>query len=112
VDLFALEATDAISSSAIDASTLEPPLTRWPTFTHKIASAGSSTVTREPNLISPTRWPRAKVSPSRQLKTMRRANNPATCLKVTSMSSPRTVAMFCSFRSAESGFMAFMYWPF
>ena len=27
-------------------------------------------------------------------------------------SSPRTVTMFCSLRSAEAGFMAFRYWPF
>jgi hypothetical protein len=35
--------------------------------------------------MSPTRWPRSTVSPSRlQLKTMRRASSPAICLKVTS----------------------------
>ena len=67
------------------ASTLAPPLTRWPTFTRNSASAGRITSTRDPNLIRPMRWPRSSVSPSCTLNTMRRASSPAICLKVTSI---------------------------
>src|ERR1017187_4855662 len=56
------------SPSGMTASTLDPPLTRWPTLTRRAASAGSSTSTREPNLMRPTRWPRSTVSPSLRLK--------------------------------------------
>ena len=48
------------SPSGMKASTLVPPLTFWPTLTRISASAGSSTSTREPNLIRPTRWPRSR----------------------------------------------------
>ena len=47
------------------------------------APAGNITSTREPNLISPTRSPRQHGSPVFLVKTMRRASNPAICLKTT-----------------------------
>ena len=47
----------------------------------RLASGSSSTSTREPNLIRPTRSPRCTRSPTLRLNTIRRASNPAICLK-------------------------------
>ena len=65
------------------ANTEAPPLTRCPLATRRFAWPGKITFTREPNLMSPTRWPRSMESPSLKLKTMRRAIAPAIWLKVT-----------------------------
>jgi len=73
---------------AIAASTLDPPLTRWPTFTRRVASPGISTFTLDPELDEPHALPAFhRIRPPRRLKTMRRASRPAICLKVTSMPS-------------------------
>src|SRR5580658_8568893 len=106
----------AMVASSISASTVAPPFTLSPTFTLRAASAGTMTSTLEPNLMRPTRCPRSTLSPAFKLNTMRRASRPAICLKTTSMPSslpwPLTVTIFCSFWSAELGFMAFKYLPF
>src|SRR5271157_2073554 len=60
-----IAAVHSPSPFVMAASTLDPPLTRWPTFTRKVAWAGNSTSTLEPNLIRPTRCPRSTVSPWR-----------------------------------------------
>src|SRR5208282_1183852 len=88
------------------ASTDAPPLTRSPGFTWMAASRSNRTSTREPNLMSPTRWPRATWSPTLKLKTMRRAIRPAICLNTKVRPSPSTVTMFCSFSSADCAAMA------
>src|SRR6185312_13200973 len=67
-------------SAGITASTEDPPRTREPVFTFNSASAGTSTSTREPNLMRPTLWPRSTRSPTFRLHTIRLASRPAICL--------------------------------
>src|ERR1035438_9843952 len=88
-----------------------PPWTWSPSLTWMAASESKITSTRDPNLIRPTRWPRATWSPAFRLNTMRRAIRPAICLKITVRPSPSTVTMFCSFCSAELASMAFRNLP-
>src|SRR5579872_1537908 len=94
------------------AKTLAPPFTLSPTLTCSLAAASMRTSTRDPNLINPTRSPRSTLSPTFLVKTIRRASNPAICLKTTVCPSPSTVTTFCSFCSADAAFMAFRYLPF
>jgi hypothetical protein len=88
-----------LHSPGMAASTLAPPLTRWPTFTAQFGLGRQQHVHAEPNLISPRAGRAPPCRPLWKLKTMRRASRPAICLKVTSMPSPRTVTP----RSARCG---------
>src|SRR5216684_7593755 len=91
---------------------LDPPLTRSPSFTLISAGCGKMTSVREPNLIMPTRCPRASFAPGLGLNTIRRASSPAICLKTTVIPSPSRVTIFCSLSLAEDGAMALPNWPF
>src|SRR5882724_207581 len=91
---------------------LDPPLTRSPRFTLISAGWGKMTSVREPNLIMPTRCPRASFAPGLGLNTIRRASSPAICLKTTVIPSPSRVTIFCSLSLAEDGAMALPNWPF
>ena len=78
-----------------------------PVFMVLNAGADRLWSTLDPNLMSPTRSPRLTRSPCFLVKTILRASRPAICLKMTFCpSSPMTVAMFCSFSSAEIAPMA------
>src|SRR5215471_19167406 len=66
---------------------VEPPRTRVPRSTVASVPAGKSTSTRDPNRMSPMSSPFPTVSPTFFQHTIRRATNPAICVK-TSFISP------------------------
>src|SRR5207249_3133021 len=78
---------------------LLPARTWSPTVTCNSTAGPTSTSTREPNLISPTRSPRSSLSPGRFQNTIRRASKPAICFTITVPCSPSIVKTFCSFSS-------------
>src|SRR5260370_35386134 len=79
------------------AITLDPQDTCIPGFTRISHSGPSSTSTREPTLIMPTRSPGASVSPTFLVKTMRRAIKPAIVLMIPRAPSPSQVTEFDRF---------------
>ena len=72
------------------AITVSPATTRSPVETSRSHSGGTKTSIREPNFISPTRWPVASSSPSLTRVTTRRAIRPTIWRKCTRRSSSPT----------------------